>query len=62
MRLVVDGKYEDPVTGELRQDCGTTRNGPTPVDIVVINLHIGTCNYNVCPPPGRSKSGRCSAT
>jgi len=44
-RPVVDGKYQDPVTGELRTACGSIRGGPPSVDIVIMNINVSSCNY-----------------
>ncbi|PYH94517.1 hypothetical protein BO71DRAFT_398798 [Aspergillus ellipticus CBS 707.79] len=38
-RPIVDGKYHDPATGELRAATGHEYAGPPAVDIVITNLH-----------------------
>lgn len=38
-RPIVDGKYIDPKTGELRPSTGAAYTGPSSVDIIIINLH-----------------------
>ncbi|KAM6510089.1 hypothetical protein FALCPG4_017717 [Fusarium falciforme] len=38
-RPVVDGKYNDPKTEELRTSTGTVYTGPPSVDIIIMNLH-----------------------
>ncbi|KAK5994622.1 hypothetical protein PT974_05103 [Cladobotryum mycophilum] len=38
-RPIVDGKYNDPATGELRSATGYIYAGPPAVDMVIMNLH-----------------------
>ncbi|KUJ10540.1 uncharacterized protein LY89DRAFT_723718 [Mollisia scopiformis] len=38
-RPVVDGKFEDPLTGELRDAKSEQYSGPPSVDIVIMNLY-----------------------
>jgi hypothetical protein len=38
-RPVVDGKFEDPVTGELRAQESSSYAGPPAVDIIIMNMH-----------------------
>lgn len=43
-RPIIDGKYNDPKTGELREAKGMVYSGPPAVDLVVMNLHEATAN------------------
>ncbi|KAF9882815.1 hypothetical protein FE257_005122 [Aspergillus nanangensis] len=38
-RPIVDGKYNDPETGTVREASGGQYSGPPAVDIVITNLH-----------------------
>ncbi|KAM0425974.1 hypothetical protein ACHAPT_008913 [Fusarium lateritium] len=38
-RPIVDSKYNDPKTGELRTSTGAVYSGPPSVDIIIMNLH-----------------------
>ncbi|KAF4987445.1 hypothetical protein FDECE_15435 [Fusarium decemcellulare] len=51
-RPIVDGKYNDPKTGELRTAAGYEYSGPPAVDIVVTSLHEDTtqCVYRAQRP------------
>ncbi|GKZ36771.1 hypothetical protein AbraIFM66950_007968 [Aspergillus brasiliensis] len=42
-RPVVDGKYHEPKTGELRPAIGRQFAGPPAVDIIITNLHEESC-------------------
>ena len=41
-RPIVDGKYNDPVTGEIRKATGCSYYGPPAVDIIVTSIHADT--------------------
>ena len=41
-RPIVDGKYNDPVTGEIREATGYSYYGPPAVDIIVTSIHEDT--------------------
>lgn len=49
---VVDGKYYDPNTGELRRASGGEYLGPPAVDIIVKSIHADTtqCVYRAARP------------
>ncbi|EHA24582.1 hypothetical protein CBS76997_6667 [Aspergillus niger] len=38
-RPIVDGKYNDPETGEVRNATGFEFSGPPAVDVIITNLH-----------------------
>ncbi|KAL4878031.1 hypothetical protein BJY04DRAFT_221601 [Aspergillus karnatakaensis] len=51
-RPIVDGKYNDPITGEIRTASGDEYAGPPSVDIIITNTHesSGECMYRTQRP------------
>ncbi|GLB11241.1 hypothetical protein AtubIFM57258_008107 [Aspergillus tubingensis] len=43
-RPIVDGKFNDPETGEVRDAGGLVFSGPPAVDIIITNIHEGSSN------------------